>query len=195
MFDTAWRLSIFPISLSLHRFIGLSCALIWTAKRLISLLRCTYCKALLSDLVLASWTSTCIMNYCKFIHVYFFSVFICVQNVSALLLLPSSTASFPSSVSESSMSSWSTALPSSSFRYHPHWLSGSTYGVRALALTGKFGIASAFGTLWLYTPEMFPTSLRAGVTGASSCSARIGGVAASYLANLVSQDRQVIGVE
>ncbi|KAK3756150.1 hypothetical protein RRG08_065556 [Elysia crispata] len=60
----------------------------------------------------------------------------------------------------------------------------SVHGVRALAMTGKFGIASAFAILWLYTPEMFPTSLRAGVTGASSCSARLGGVAASYLANL-----------
>ncbi|RUS76025.1 hypothetical protein EGW08_016203 [Elysia chlorotica] len=62
----------------------------------------------------------------------------------------------------------------------------SVHGVRALAMTGKFGIASAFAVLWLYTPEMFPTALRAGVTGASSCSARLGGVAASYLANLVS---------
>lgn len=60
----------------------------------------------------------------------------------------------------------------------------STYGVRVLAMTGKFGIASAFAILWLFTPEMFPTSLRVGVTGASSCSARLGGIAASYLANL-----------
>ncbi|GFS11366.1 solute carrier family 22 member 15 [Elysia marginata] len=60
----------------------------------------------------------------------------------------------------------------------------STYGVRALAMTGKFGIASAFSIIWLFTPEMFPTSLRVGVTGACSCFARCAGIAASYLANL-----------
>ncbi|GFO03509.1 solute carrier family 22, member 4 [Plakobranchus ocellatus] len=51
-------------------------------------------------------------------------------------------------------------------------------------MIGKLGVTTAFAIVWLFTPELFPTPLRAGVTGASSCSARIGGVAASYLATL-----------
>ena len=53
-------------------------------------------------------------------------------------------------------------------------------------MTGKFGVNISFATVWLFTPEMFPTALRAGVTGASSASTRVGGVVASYLTNLVN---------
>lgn len=61
---------------------------------------------------------------------------------------------------------------------------GAGWAVRVLALTGKFGVNLAFLTTWLHTPEMFPTLFRAGAVGACSSSARIGGVAASYLATL-----------
>ncbi|GFS12318.1 solute carrier family 22 member 1 [Elysia marginata] len=65
----------------------------------------------------------------------------------------------------------------------------SNWAMRALAMTGKFGVNISFATAWIMTPEMFPTSLRAGATGACSSSARIGGVAASYLANLTVEGR------
>ncbi|CAL1531633.1 unnamed protein product [Lymnaea stagnalis] len=56
--------------------------------------------------------------------------------------------------------------------------------VSMLAMIGKFGVSGAFSIVWMFTSELFPTSLRASVTSTSSGCARLGAVAASYIANL-----------
>ena len=55
-----------------------------------------------------------------------------------------------------------------------------------LALIGKCGIAGAFSMMWLYSSELFPTVMRNSATGAASVCARVGGIVAPYIANLVS---------
>lgn len=52
----------------------------------------------------------------------------------------------------------------------------------ALAIVGKFGAAAAFGTVYIYSLELFPTVVRNGGMGLSSCIARLGGMAAPYVA-------------
>ncbi|KAJ8314449.1 hypothetical protein KUTeg_006599 [Tegillarca granosa] len=47
---------------------------------------------------------------------------------------------------------------------------------------GKFGAAAAFGTVYIYSLELFPTVVRNGGMGLSSCIARLGGMAAPYVA-------------
>ena len=54
-----------------------------------------------------------------------------------------------------------------------------------LALIGKCGIAGAFAITWLYSSELFPTVIRNSSMGASSLFARVGGIVAPYIANLV----------
>jgi hypothetical protein len=46
------------------------------------------------------------------------------------------------------------------------------------AVMGKFGVASAFALLFVYTTELFPTVVRNAALGANSSVARIGGIAA-----------------
>lgn len=48
----------------------------------------------------------------------------------------------------------------------------------AVSLTGKFGVAGAFNLLFLFTSELFPTSLRTAALGSCSQAARIGAIAA-----------------
>ena len=57
----------------------------------------------------------------------------------------------------------------------------------ALALIGKFGAASAFATIYLLSAELYPTVVRNAGMGASSCSARVGGILAPYIGDLVSK--------
>jgi len=60
-----------------------------------------------------------------------------------------------------------------------------------LFLTGKFGATSAFGTIYLYTSELFPTSVRNLCIGLSSMMGRFGAIAAPYIKNIgagTSQD-------
>ena len=52
-------------------------------------------------------------------------------------------------------------------------------------MIGKLGIAGSFGTIWVFSSELFPTVLRNSGMGASSLFARIGGIIAPYIANLV----------
>ena len=54
-----------------------------------------------------------------------------------------------------------------------------------LALIGKCGIAGAFAVTWLYSSELFPTVIRNSSMGTSSLCARVGGIVAPYIANLV----------
>ena len=55
----------------------------------------------------------------------------------------------------------------------------------ALALVGKLGPAGAFGVIYVFSAELYPTVLRNAGMGASSCVARFGGMAAPYVAKMV----------
>ncbi|XP_064609235.1 organic cation transporter-like protein [Liolophura sinensis] len=57
---------------------------------------------------------------------------------------------------------------------------GNGLAVTALSITGKFGASAAFGSLFTYTPELYPTNLRSLGLGISSASARIGGMIAPF---------------
>ncbi|OWF45915.1 Organic cation transporter protein [Mizuhopecten yessoensis] len=53
----------------------------------------------------------------------------------------------------------------------------------ALAMLGKLGAAGAFGIIYTYSAELFPTVVRNAGMGASSCISRIGAIAAPYIAD------------
>jgi OCT family organic cation transporter-like MFS transporter 4/5 len=53
-----------------------------------------------------------------------------------------------------------------------------------LFLVGKFGVTSAFATIYLYTSELFPTSVRNLCIGLSSTVGRVGAIMAPYIKNL-----------
>ena len=55
-----------------------------------------------------------------------------------------------------------------------------------LMMFAKLCISGAFMIVYVYTPELFPTALRNAGTGTASMSGRIGGIAAPYIASLVS---------
>lgn len=52
----------------------------------------------------------------------------------------------------------------------------------ALASVGKFGVAGAFAIASIYTSELFPTLIRSAVLGAVNQAARVGGIAAPFVA-------------
>ncbi|XP_052089054.1 organic cation transporter protein-like isoform X2 [Mytilus californianus] len=58
-----------------------------------------------------------------------------------------------------------------------------------LAIIGKMGSAAAFGTIYVYSMELYPTVVRTSGMGLSSSIARIGGMVAPYLA----QSADVVG--
>ena len=51
-------------------------------------------------------------------------------------------------------------------------------------LVGKLGITAAFGTVYLYTSELLPTSSRTAALGISSMCGRIGSMTSPYIGNL-----------
>ena len=51
-------------------------------------------------------------------------------------------------------------------------------------LLGKFGATAAFGTTYLYTSELFPTSVRNACVGLSSMMGRVGAMLSPYMAML-----------
>lgn len=57
-------------------------------------------------------------------------------------------------------------------------------------MVGKLGITAAFGTVYLYTSELLPTSCRTAALGISSMCGRVGSIASPYIATL--QDRFVL---
>ncbi|KAK3086309.1 hypothetical protein FSP39_016703 [Pinctada imbricata] len=59
------------------------------------------------------------------------------------------------------------------------------------SIIGKMGSAAAFGIIYIYSAELYPTVVRNGGMGASSCIARFGGMAAPYIA----QSGQMMGGE
>ncbi|XP_076443943.1 organic cation transporter protein-like [Babylonia areolata] len=61
----------------------------------------------------------------------------------------------------------------------------STIAVVVLSLVGKFAITASFGTLFMYTPEQFPTNLRNASLGVASMAGRVGGTVAPYSRTLI----------
>ncbi|WAR09240.1 LOW QUALITY PROTEIN: ORCT-like protein, partial [Mya arenaria] len=53
-----------------------------------------------------------------------------------------------------------------------------------LAMIGKVGAAGAFAVIYVFSAELYPTIVRNAGMGASSCFARLGGMAAPYIADL-----------
>ena len=54
-----------------------------------------------------------------------------------------------------------------------------------LNIFGKLGTAAAYCVIFIYTAEIFPTSMRSLGIGACSTAARIGGILAPFVAQLV----------
>ncbi|KAH3852055.1 hypothetical protein DPMN_094550 [Dreissena polymorpha] len=54
-----------------------------------------------------------------------------------------------------------------------------------LAMVGKLGASGAFAVIYVFSAELYPTVLRNSGMGASSCCARVGGMIAPYIADLV----------
>ena len=55
----------------------------------------------------------------------------------------------------------------------------------ALALLGKLGISGAFAIIYVFSAELFPTVVRTIGVGSGSMHARIGGLLAPFIAELV----------
>ncbi len=53
-----------------------------------------------------------------------------------------------------------------------------------LFMLGKVGVTCAFGTIYLYTSELYPTSLRTAGVGFSSTVGRVGAIISPYVALL-----------
>ena len=53
-------------------------------------------------------------------------------------------------------------------------------------MLGKLGISGSFSIIYLYSGELFPTVVRTTGVGAGSMHARIGGLLAPFVADLVS---------
>lgn len=54
-----------------------------------------------------------------------------------------------------------------------------------LSLVGKVGSSAAFATIFLYSAEFFPTVIRNSALGVANFCARIGGMIAPYVVDLV----------
>ena len=55
-----------------------------------------------------------------------------------------------------------------------------------LAMVGKCAISGSFAVIYVYSAEIFPTVTRTTGVGAGSMSARVGGLLAPFVADLVS---------
>ena len=51
----------------------------------------------------------------------------------------------------------------------------------AVVLIGRLMLTTAFGLIYFYTPEMFPTEVRNSVLGASSTIGRVSGMVAAFI--------------
>merc|ERR1712029_552234 len=60
-----------------------------------------------------------------------------------------------------------------------------TAGVEVVIfMIGKLGITAAFGTIYLYTSELLPTSCRTAALGISSMCGRVGSIMSPYIGSL-----------
>ena len=66
------------------------------------------------------------------------------------------------------------------------WLSGLSILSTVLTMLGKLGISGSFAVIYVYSAELFPTVVRTTGVGAGSMSARVGGLIAPFVAELVS---------
>jgi len=66
-----------------------------------------------------------------------------------------------------------------------------SYGPLLLYMAGKLCITMAFGTVYIYTAELFPTTLRHSLLGICSMTGRIGSILSPQTPLLVSQQTRV----
>ena len=59
---------------------------------------------------------------------------------------------------------------------------------------GKFLISMTFAIAYLYTAELFPTSVRNVAVGAASTFARVGSMSAPYIVDLLVRDTQAVRI-
>ena len=67
------------------------------------------------------------------------------------------------------------------------WRTGAVVIRVTLTMIGKAAITYSYALIYLYTPEIYPTVIRGAGLGIASMMARIGGVVAPLIADLVSQ--------
>ena len=63
------------------------------------------------------------------------------------------------------------------------------------ALVGKFGAAAAFAIVYVYASEIFPTDYRGVGVGACSMFARVGGLCAPVIVELVSSSSEYMNIQ
>jgi MFS transporter, OCT family, solute carrier family 22 (organic cation transporter), member 4/5 len=56
-----------------------------------------------------------------------------------------------------------------------------------MAMIGKFSASSAYATIYMYSTELFPTSVRNSCMGSCSMMARFGSMSAPFVNTLVSK--------
>ena len=66
---------------------------------------------------------------------------------------------------------------------HQTWL------LITLSMLGKLAITSSYGTVYIFSAELFPTSVRNVGMGAASMSARLGGIICPYINMLRSKGK------
>ncbi|KAK3764946.1 hypothetical protein RRG08_045748 [Elysia crispata] len=59
-------------------------------------------------------------------------------------------------------------------------LPGVSTAIVIVSLIGKFGLCLGFNSMWLFTPELFPTTIRSTGYGIASSAARVGAMVAPY---------------
>ena len=64
-----------------------------------------------------------------------------------------------------------------------------TWLLITLSMLGKLAITSSYGTVYIFSAELFPTSVRNVGMGAASMSARLGGILCPYI-NMLSDLRR-----
>ena len=66
----------------------------------------------------------------------------------------------------------------------PHCFLNQSCSLQVLFLIGKCGLTSAFGAVYVYTSELFPTSIRTAGVGTCSTCGRIGGIITPWIASI-----------